>query len=107
VGCYAEYWLDTIPTNDGTAPEGEDCQGRETLSLETMITDGGGNFSVGQRQMIALGRVLIRGGKVLILDEGRLFADRYRLTDVFAVFHFSLQLHLLSVCGYPNSHKLC
>jgi ABC-type multidrug transport system fused ATPase/permease subunit len=87
--------------NDGTAPAGEDCQGRQTLSLETMITDRGGNLSVGQRQMIALGRALVRGGRVLILDEGRLFAESYELIDTFAVYS-TLQLHLLSVCRLPQ-----
>lgn len=35
-----------------------------------MISSGGGNLSVGQRQIIALARAIVRQSKLLILDEG-------------------------------------
>ncbi|KAF8192829.1 P-loop containing nucleoside triphosphate hydrolase protein [Mycena galopus ATCC 62051] len=40
------------------------------IDLDTNISSGGTNLSVGQRQIIALARAMIRQSKLLILDEG-------------------------------------
>jgi ABC-type multidrug transport system fused ATPase/permease subunit len=43
------------------------------LTLDSDIASGGNNLSVGQRQIIALARAIVRNSKLLILDEGERF----------------------------------
>ena len=40
------------------------------ITLDSQIASGGGNLSVGQRQILALARAIVRPSKLLILDEG-------------------------------------
>lgn len=40
------------------------------IGLDTVVASGGGNLSVGQRQILALARAMVRESKLLILDEG-------------------------------------
>jgi ABC-type multidrug transport system fused ATPase/permease subunit len=42
------------------------------ITLDTAISSGGGNLSIGQRQILALARAIVRRSKLLILDEGKL-----------------------------------
>ncbi|KAG6845454.1 hypothetical protein H0H87_008814 [Tephrocybe sp. NHM501043] len=70
----------------GTADEGK-------LTLDSFISGTGDNLSIGQRQILALARAMVRGGKLLILDEGKwTFRDQDYETD--AVIQSSLRREL-------------
>ncbi|PWA62072.1 NHPM bacteriocin system ABC transporter, peptidase/ATP-binding protein [Artemisia annua] len=56
------------------------CQLKSTISslplgLDAFVSDEGENWSMGQRQLFCLGRVLLRQNKILILDEATASID--------------------------------
>jgi len=54
-----------IPSEDGT--------GR--ITLDTVVEEEGLNFSLGERQMMALARALVRGSQIIVCDEATSSVD--------------------------------
>ncbi|KAJ7495858.1 hypothetical protein B0H11DRAFT_2000914 [Mycena galericulata] len=71
------------------------------LTLDSEISAGGTNLSVGQRQIIALARAIVRGSKLLILDEGW---SLYFKTD--AIIQSSLRTELGDTTLLTVAHRL-
>ncbi|KZT33501.1 multidrug resistance-associated ABC transporter [Sistotremastrum suecicum HHB10207 ss-3] len=60
-------WL--LPQN------GADAAAEAKFSLDSVVGDEGSNFSAGERQLIALCRALVKGSKIIVLDEASSSVD--------------------------------
>ena len=73
----------------------EDESGR--IHLDTAVEDEGLNFSLGQRQLLALARALVRGSQIIVCDEATSSVD----------FETDQKIQRTIVRGFKGKTLLC
>jgi ATP-binding cassette, subfamily C (CFTR/MRP), member 1 len=63
----------TTPAVDENGEKAGERQGR--INLDSTVEEEGLNFSLGQRQMMALARALVRGSQIIVCDEATSSVD--------------------------------
>ncbi len=95
-------------------------QGRESTApkhsqlrslLEFQVLDGGANLSLGQKQLLCLGRVLLRRSELILIDEATAAVDPATETILYEVLGAQLKAlgsTLVMICHKQNGvHQIC
>ncbi|KAG5546694.1 hypothetical protein RHGRI_018761 [Rhododendron griersonianum] len=75
---------------------------KKECKLDSAVTENGENWSMGQRQLVCLGRVLLKKSKVLVLDEATASVD----TATDNLIQLTLKQHFFDCTVLTIAHRI-
>ena len=79
---------------DGTKPRDNSVVHEMNHGLSTVMSEGGSNLSVGQRQLVCLARAILRGNKILEIENLMTTRDQFGCIDLSENGYHSIQPRL-------------